>query len=144
MVHNRHAATVCIYRFGTHANARLVLNLQRYALRVFADARIAHTLAHYVGFATHLHLLVRLSGSAVLGRQSQPNCAGHANETLVRIFLEHCAVMRATFVRRLRLVYLHLLHSTETVFGPRVAMPCSLRTRYEVLPASGLHVATSR
>lgn len=117
MVHNRHAATVCIYRLGTHANARLVLNLQRYALVVFTDARIAHTLAHYVGFATHLHLLVRMPGIAGLGRQSKPNCARHTNETLVRIFLEHSAVMRATFVRRLRLVDLHLLHSSETVFG---------------------------
>lgn len=31
VVHDRHA-TVGIYRLGTHANARLVLNLQRYAL----------------------------------------------------------------------------------------------------------------
>lgn len=53
---DRHAdaATVCIYRLGTHANARLVLHLKRYAFRVFANAGITNALTHSILLDPHL------------------------------------------------------------------------------------------
>jgi len=60
----------------------------------------------------------------------------------VSALLEHASIVSASFVDCLGLVYLHLLHSTERILASRVAMPCTLCTRYQVLSSSRLSVAS--
>lgn len=105
-------ATVGIYRLGAHADAGFVLNLKRYAFRVFADACVPPTsLVNALGLSSQLRVCV--SCRAVLGRQAKADRAWHAYQALVGALLKHGAVMSAGSVGRLSLVDLHLLDSSE-------------------------------
>lgn len=62
----------------------------------------------------------------------------------MRVLLEHGTIVRSRFVGRLCLIYLHLLYSAKRVLSSGVTVSRALSTGYEILPASGLHVAACR
>lgn len=129
----RIVAVYVLHRLCADPDARLVLQLQRNALRVDVDAnaRIAAALC----VALLIWLGVAHAG-VLLRRQAEASRAGHADQALVGALLEHATVMGASFVGGLGLVDLHLLDPAEGVLGSRVAAPSTLGAWYQVLSSS--------